>query len=199
MTCDRVDREDLDTRYLAGRLTEAEAEAFESHFFACDRCWGLVHQGVEVRSAGRPAATSKNPRATKWRRWPWIPFAAAAAALLWVTIRPPDEPVAGSDATVRGTEGADSLVVSVELGGFTVGASWSKVTNATSYQVRLFDASGALLWERRISDTAVSIARDSVPGGSSGMLFWQIQALDLIGAAVVRSPLLEVPPDSAKQ
>ncbi|MBM4189071.1 MAG: zf-HC2 domain-containing protein, partial [Gemmatimonadetes bacterium] len=40
LTCDRVDREDLDTRYLAGTLSEADAAAFEAHFFECERCWG---------------------------------------------------------------------------------------------------------------------------------------------------------------
>ena len=201
MTCDRVDREDLDTRYLAGRLGDTEAEAFEAHFFECDRCWGLVHRGVEVRSAGRLAATAKKPpaRTARWRRWSWIPLAAAAAALLWIGTRPTGVPVAGSDATVRGGEGADSLLVSVGSGGSNVEATWSTVADATSYQVRLFDANGALLWERRISDTTVSVARDSLPGRSAGSLYWQIRALDLIGAALVRSALVEVPPDSPKQ
>jgi anti-sigma factor RsiW len=203
MTCERVDREDLDTRYLAAQLTEAEAEAFEAHYFECDRCWELVHRGVEVRSAGRPAATVKvlpaSPR--QWRRWMLVPLAAAAVALLWVATRRTSEPPAGSDTTVRGGAGTDSLLVVVGPAGSNVGATWSGVADAASYQVRLFDASGALLWERRIADTAVSIPRDSIPGISPGSLYWQIQALDLIGAAVARSALIEVPPlpDSTKQ
>ena len=204
MTCDRVDQEGLDTRYLAGKLGEAEAEAFEAHYFECDRCWALVHRGVEVRAAGRPTATARNPpiRAIPWRKWAWVPLAAAAAAVLWLGIRTtPVVPRPGSDSTTRGTEGG-TMSVRVISGGAELKAAWPKVTSATDYQVRLFDPSGALLWERRIPDTAVSVARDSLPGGQRGgggaILYWQVQALDPTGAAVARSALVEIAPGSPR-
>lgn len=196
LTCDRVDREDLDTRYLAGTLSEADAAAFEAHFFECERCWGLVRQGTEIRSAGPPASGPALARAPAWRRWRWAlaPLAAAAALLVWVTTRPPVATDPGSDSQVRGA--GDSLNVATGTTGRVLVAAWSRVAEAASYQVRLFSADGALVWERRATDTSVSVPRDSIPGAPSGALFWQVQALDLIGAPLVRSPLVEVPRDS---
>jgi anti-sigma factor RsiW len=194
VTCDRVDRDDLDTRYLAGTLDPDLAEAFEAHCFACDRCWGLVRRGAEVRSAGRAALEAKAP-ARAWRRpWRWAPLAAAAALALWIGTRPREEPAVGPSATVRGS--ADSLLVSAASGGGVLRATWSKVADAASYQVRLFTGAGDLAWERRVTDTVLSIARDSIPGSPSGPLFWQVQALDLVGAPLARSALVTVPVDS---
>ncbi|MFN0181201.1 MAG: zf-HC2 domain-containing protein [Gemmatimonadales bacterium] len=196
LTCDRVDREDLDTRYLAGTLGEADAAAFEAHFFECERCWRLVRHGAEIRSAG-PEASSPAARSgpARWRwRWAVVPLAAAAALLVWVTARAPVATDPGSDSPVRGT--GDSLNVATATTGGVLVAAWSRVAEAASYQVRLFSADGALVWERRATDTSVSVPRDSIPGTTSGGLFWQVQALDLIGAPLVRSPLVEVPRDS---
>lgn len=49
-TCPIADT-DTDVRYLAGSLTDAEAEAFEEHYFGCDTCWKAVQRGAEIRSA----------------------------------------------------------------------------------------------------------------------------------------------------
>jgi hypothetical protein len=194
ITCDQVDRDGLDARYLAGTLDPALAEAFEAHYFACDRCWALVQRGAEVRSVGRVALEAK-PLARGWRRpLAWAPLAAAAALAVWVGTRPRDEPAAGPSATVRGT--ADSLLVSAATGGGVLRAAWSKVADAASYQVRLFTGTGDLVWEQRVTDTLLSIARDSIPGSPTGPLFWQVQALDLVGAPVARSALVTVPVDS---
>lgn len=202
ITCDRVDREDLDTRYLAGSLNEELAEAFEAHYFGCDRCWALVHQGVEVRSAGPlPSVVKSVPKKpARLARWAWTPLAAAAAILVvWVGTREgrvtPDEEAGGGGMTLRGT--ADSLSVSAASARGVLTATWTSVTNASNYQVRLFTANGDVLWDRRVNDTTLTMARDSIPGASTGALFWQVQALDLAGATLTRSTLIEVPPDAA--
>lgn len=197
ITCDRVDREDLDTRYLAGTLGEELAEAFEAHYFECDRCWGLVHGGAEVRSAGPVPSVMKSvpQRSRRWSRLAWAPLAAAAALVIWVGTRSPDIGMGGEGTALRGT--GDSLSVSAASTGGLLEATWSSVTNASSYHVRLFTANGDLLWDRRLTDTTFMMARDSIPGAAAGGLFWQVQAFDLVGAALARSSLIEVPPDSA--
>ncbi|MGE0552090.1 MAG: zf-HC2 domain-containing protein [Gemmatimonadales bacterium] len=191
ITCDRVDALELDTRYLAGTLTDEEAEAFEAHYFGCDRCWGLVRQGSEIRAAGADAVAgpARAAGARRWTRWSWIPLAAAAAALLWVATGDRGGIATDPGDTVRGD--GDSLMVRSESDPAGIAAAWRAVPAASTYLVRLFEADGTLRWERRLKDTTVSIARDSLPG-ASGALFWQVQALDPVGATLVRSALIEV-------
>ena len=38
MDCTRVDDSDRVALYLSGKLSEADAEAFELHYLGCDRC-----------------------------------------------------------------------------------------------------------------------------------------------------------------
>jgi len=197
ITCDLVDREEMDTRYLAGTLDEERAEAFEAHYFGCDRCWNLVHRGVEVRSTGPdPSIAKAVPKRVTRRSWmTWAPLAAAAAiAIVWVGTRVPTAGTGGGEV-LRGD--ADSLSVAAASTNGVSRASWSRVTDASSYQVRLFTATGDVLWERRVTDTTLTIMRDSIPGSRAGVLFWQVQALDPAGAALARSALIEVPSDSS--
>ena len=49
--CQYVEEHDLVSAYLGGRLSEQEAEAFERHYFGCERCWGEVKAGEEIRAA----------------------------------------------------------------------------------------------------------------------------------------------------
>jgi len=39
MDCDRIRREHIADEYRAGRLSPEDAEAYEVHYFACDRCF----------------------------------------------------------------------------------------------------------------------------------------------------------------
>lgn len=197
ITCERVDREELDTRYLRGELAEADALAFEQHYFECDRCWRLVQKGVEVRAAGREAGAAATPArgaagraAIRWRRWSWIPVAAAAAlAVIFVRGgREPELPAPGAD--VR--SGPSGLSVTATLDAVSFGATWSRVADATSYEVVLYDTSGVVLWQRRLADTSITTPLDSIPGASREPLLGQVRALDLMGATIARSPLVDV-------
>lgn len=51
-----VERLDLVDRYIAGRLDPAECEAFEDHFFSCDRCFADVRDVDRLKRAIRRAA-----------------------------------------------------------------------------------------------------------------------------------------------
>ena len=84
LTCERVDDEHLDARYAAGTLDEAEADAFEAHYFGCARCWYRVQRAVELRdglAAVEPVPRSARPSVTR-RWWPLGAAAAIAAGVL---------------------------------------------------------------------------------------------------------------------
>jgi hypothetical protein len=51
VTCREVHDEGLDALYLAGRMNEAETQAFEQHCFRCSICWSLVTSGAGIRAA----------------------------------------------------------------------------------------------------------------------------------------------------
>jgi hypothetical protein len=179
ITCELVDQRDLDTRYLAGRLDEAEAEAFEAHYFGCDRCWGLVRQGQAVKAALAPPVVSA-PRAlpATRRSTPWLALAASLAVLagglqLWRVIGGRQRP----EDTVRGP--SDSLQLVVEFRGDTLLASWSRLPGATTYRTRFYSEDGVVLLERESAETSLVL-----PPGAQGRLvretslLMQVQALD---------------------
>lgn len=205
LTCARVSDEDLDVRYLAGTLPEDEAQAFEAHFFGCDRCWATVQRGLEVRAA-EATATAHGPassaravtppddaiaRGTRRARRTsslvrrWIPLAAAAALVIVAVSRWPT----GGDDAERGVAAlrgeGDSLLVRPDVRGANLFAAWSPVAGADLYRARLFARDGALVWAMETSDTIVSVARDSLRGAATA--YWDVQALDRLRAVIARS------------
>jgi hypothetical protein len=226
MTCDEVDDANLDVRYVAGSLAPADAEAFEEHYFGCERCWALVQQGLALRAAAIDGVSSSAsgvdvpaakappdaPRVVplaggrfesrrSYGRPAWRAGALAAAALLVAVSIARFVPRARQDAadTERGAQlslpvtasrpSADSLV-----------ASWPRVAGAVRYRVRMFSASGALLAEGQSGDTtAVQLAsrlrkaNDQRTPRGPARLFWNVEALDVRGTVIAKSPLTPVP------
>ena len=186
ITCDLVDQGELDRRYVEGRLAEAEAAAFEEHFFGCDRCWQLVKGGTGVRAALRPErARLVGSRA----RWKPLAFAAAIGIVALGIWR-----FAGPGQTtepdgIRGT--GDSLAV---RSGFSAGAwhlAWPAFAQATSYRVRLSAPDGRLLYSRETGDTTLDVAADSLPpAGEYPLLYLDVQAFDELRQPLARSPLI---------
>ena len=82
-------------RYFLGELTDAEAEAFEAHYFECPGCAEYVVEEQMLFDAGRAVAREQKPEpvpapvavpaarplpaAWRWRQW--VPAAAAAMLL----------------------------------------------------------------------------------------------------------------------
>ena len=99
LDCQYVEENDLVSSYLGGRLSEEEAEAFERHYFGCERCWAEVKAGQEIRAAlkgGRATAAEARPsnvRQGPWKNWRLPAIAAALGAA-----------VAGSVLVVRGAD-----------------------------------------------------------------------------------------------
>ncbi|MEK6597763.1 MAG: zf-HC2 domain-containing protein [Gemmatimonadota bacterium] len=191
MTCELVDQTELDRRYLEGRLTDAEANAFEEHYLGCDRCWGLVKGGAGVRAAlhGGGATLASRPR-----RW-WRPLAIAAGLGIvtfgtWQAVTPRD---AAKPDAIRGA--GDSLAVQ---SGFSAGAwhiGWPADSAVAWYRVRLFAADGRLLFTREVTDTSLNISATSLSATdrlAPGYL--EVEGFDLMRRPVTRSPLLPLNP-----
>lgn len=190
MTCALVDQNELDTRYLAGRLSEAEAAAFEEHYFACDRCWELVKGGAGVRAALAQAGPARRVSPRAW----WKPVALAAGlgiAVLGTWRAVTTREVPDRDA-VRGA--GDSLAVRSEVSAGVWRAAWPTVSGAASYRVRFFAGDGQLLSSRELTDTSLGIPADSLSAiGQGAPLYLDVQGFDQLRRPVARSPLIPLP------
>ncbi len=88
MDCGRFAMDDAAERYLLGRLTEAEVEEFESHYFQCDECFATVEAlraakvQLEMEQESVPRIAER-PRPTV--RW-WLALSAAVVATLAVVV-----------------------------------------------------------------------------------------------------------------
>ena len=89
MDCARVDREEIAERYLLRRLSDQDRDAFEAHYFECERCFGDVRSlealGEELGATGQ-RVPDRRRLAARWA--PAVGVAAAvvliASALVWL-------------------------------------------------------------------------------------------------------------------
>jgi CHAT domain-containing protein len=84
LDCTLVDEQDLVSRYIGRKLSPEEAETFEEHYFGCERCWGEVKTGAEVRAAvpdERATVPASHGTVVKgpWRTIALLAVAAAVA------------------------------------------------------------------------------------------------------------------------
>lgn len=182
---------DIEARYLSGRLSEEEAEAFEAHYFACDRCFSLVQRGVDLRAA---AALPVGTRAHRRARW-WPSLAAAAvlivAAGLW-RVRPGHVPsTAFPNVAESGVlRGASSMLgIHASASTSAVLVTWASREGASTYRVRLLGDDGSLLSERELTDTSARLALPLHEGERPGSVYVEVQALgplrDVIAASSI--------------
>lgn len=192
-TCPITDT-DTDVRYLAGSLTDVEAEAFEEHYFGCDTCWKAVQRGAEIRAAlsqssggveGEKTELPASRQSIARRQW-WPALAAAAAILvavgLWkfpITTVPngatPNEAGRTAEPT-RGT--AEALAISTAASGQTLTASWPSTPEARAYRVRLIAEDGRLLLERELADTSIVVPLDAISTSKpEGTIYWKVEGL----------------------
>jgi hypothetical protein len=209
ITCTRVEEEDLDARYLAGTLSEEEAEAFEEHYFGCDRCWSTVQLGLDVRAASgarterkgeAPALTvargaTDRPAPLARRRWWPLAMAASIAVLAVGVWQWGDRPTVGPTGdALRGP--ADSIHAVATVRGRTLLIGWQRTPSADRYGVRLQKADATIVVERIVGDTSFAIPRDSLSGvADRERVFWEVRALDALRRTIARSRLLptEIP------
>ncbi len=194
LTCAQVDEADLDLRYLTGKLSAQEADAFEDHLATCERCWALAEQGANVRAAQLPDGTAEPARSVRTLPRPYLRWAvmALAAGLAVVALgvwqlgpkAPADE--------LRGD--ADTLLVRLAPVTSALQVTWSPVDEASRYRVRLHRPDGGLLLEHETGDTSFAVPRDSLRLDSRETgLFWLVEALSPTGAVLARSGLVPQP------
>ena len=182
---------DIEARYLSGRLSEEEAEAFEAHYFACDRCFALVQRGAEIR-----ATESSSPSVSARRRRAWWPSLATAAGLIlaagiWRTLpneAPHSPAAAASDSNVLRGAGT-TVALRATASDSTLFATWSPVERASSYRVRLLGEDGSLLTEHEVSDTNARLAVPLRDGRRAAPVYVQVQALGPLHEIVAASPI----------
>ncbi len=94
LNCEEVEEKQVIRRYLAEGLTPKESEAFERHYFQCDRCFSelqLQHAlAVELAGSGVSLPEVAHPPDLERRAWlvnPWV-WGLAAAAVLALLILP---------------------------------------------------------------------------------------------------------------
>jgi anti-sigma factor RsiW len=197
LDCTRVQEGEYERLYVQGKLSDPDAEAFEAHYFACDRCWAAVQQALELQAAfespaaygagsaagavrmvppasersprhDAPGATFLRPRAPRWS-WNrrWTP--ALAAAVLVLAVGTWQMARRAGDVTVQETErgAARDLRVRPVASTAAIGAAWSPVPGADRYHVQLFAADGTELADRELADTSVSIPRGAISASST--------------------------------
>lgn len=83
--CQRVEQKEMIEQYLAGKLAEAEAEAFEQHYLGCQSCFEELqfHHAAAIELRNKH---STSPQRVAMPRAVWRPWALAAAALLLLTL-----------------------------------------------------------------------------------------------------------------
>jgi hypothetical protein len=179
--CRYSDDDDVLRQYVAGRLSQAEAEEFEQHMFECEQCAEEVERAMELRAVMRQPQT----------RRVYVPLAAAAivaavALSLW-QVRPRETPLA--PPPLRGASAREiSASGSVEKGVFT--ASWKPVRDARSYRVQVFDSIGEPVTWTETSKTTFSASIGPTPRGEPR--YWKVQALDDDRVVIASSELLKI-------
>ncbi len=203
-TCPYGPESDVDARYLAGALSAEESEAFEEHYFRCDRCFAAVRRGAEIRAAlsaassETPADVGSRPSVPRGRRSfsSWR-SALAAAGLLVVAFGV--RQVAGRQQATKGATAPAAVdaprgvvtpfTLTSHATSTVLAAAWSPLAKARSYRVRLLATDGSLLFERETSDTAVMLSRDLVSDRTP--VYWEVQGLDALRSVVATSPVVQ--------
>lgn len=172
--------------YLAGRLSEADASAFEEHSFACDRCFDELQRATELKAAEPAPAPPRRTRAISWQ-----PLALAAAVVLGVGIwlaRPVIDAPPGPVYRDGGDAAATVLPLTVARGGERVTLSWEPLEDADVYEVRVFDEAGNPVFEKQTAAPALEIsAAEWRSDAGTGPFYAQVIALDELRQTIARS------------
>jgi Putative zinc-finger len=197
---------DIDARYLAGALSAVESEAFEEHYFACDRCFGAVQRGAEIRAAMSLGTSEVSPEAEprvipierSVRRFStWRPAMAAAALVIFalgirqvIARRPLTGRTAGLPSpSIDAPRGArPPFTLTSHATSAVLVAAWSPPPGARSYRVRLLAIDGSLLFERETADTSVMLSSELIRDGTP--VYWEVQALDALRSVVATTPVV---------
>lgn len=196
--CARAEEKDSLARYLGGRLSEADAKAFEAHYFGCERCWAEVNAAAEIREAKGFDVFSTPPTVTRGaRRDVWTLLAAAAAvAVMVLGLRQLSEisEVSRPGTVLRGSH-LEPLSLTIRPGSsgeFVL--QWSARPEAQVYVVEIFGPDGATVWEKETSETTATVEAGALPTSRPGIsLYATVEALDGTRQPVARSQRIRLP------
>ena len=84
MNCKEVEKRDISDLYLLHRLTEAERDEFEKHYFDCDSCFAQLQAGLMVQAElqREPLARVQAGGAILRRIWAFTPALVTTALLI---------------------------------------------------------------------------------------------------------------------
>jgi hypothetical protein len=186
LTCEEVTEKGLVERYLAGKLSEAETEAFETHYLTCTRCRTELRLGAGIRELLpelRTATESVDIRGRQ-KSGPWFRrnarigavAGAVAAILIGVILVEPAgrEPLPHREGvpetpTAPGVEAPRGEVGTVEE------FRWTAVPGADLYRVILYDDTGEVLWQAETPASSLA-PPDTVRIGPGALYLWQVDA-----------------------
>jgi len=204
--------------YLMGKLSQAESDAFEDHYFNCPSCFQKTYARNElvdvIKYRGASIFAPEEERAPAvetakvpiWKKItaflsprPWVAVAAAAAVLLVVIVgvvprSNPSAPVfsAIEDATVRGAS-IETIAPAGAQAKAPAGFSWKAVAGAAEYGVSLFKGS-ELIWSATTAGADVRIALPDglAKGFETGAVYaWQVKAYSAQGTMLSASARTE--------
>jgi hypothetical protein len=184
--------------YLAGRLGDERAEAFERHALACDACRERLEVAAAVRAvagleeralAGADAAIPSTPAGRRRQPWPRFARLAAAAALviaagslLWLRDRGPAQTERTTE-TVRGLERRLALELRGDSERFEL--AWPRVPAAASYLVEVLDDAGEPVVSREVRALRTEISRAEIAARAGRTV--RVTALDGVGQELLAS------------
>ena len=180
-------------RYLAGTLSESETDAFEEHFFACDRCLSEVRLGLEIKAVASSGTRASAAPAS--RRIPWRPLAIAAALAVtflgaWQLQR---SRVPAVDGVTRG-EDARELAVQARSRADGVDVSWTPVPRADVYRVEISTGEGKLVLKRDVPGTSVPVGKAELGAAAGDTLYVRVTALDGLRQEIAASSPIPIVP-----
>jgi Putative zinc-finger len=191
--CRRADGIDLAALYLAGRLPEDDAEAFEAHYLGCERCASALREAGEIRAAlGQSVLAPESVPSRSvggWRDIGTLLAAAATVAAFFFGMRQvaEREPVV-HDGVLRSAS-AESVNLSIASGpDGTVVLAWPAHARAHSYRFEIVRSDGVPVLKSETGDRRVVLAvSDLPPRPESVTLLARVEALDALGQVVAAS------------
>jgi anti-sigma factor RsiW len=187
--CPYASEDELPARYARGELDEARAEAFEEHFFACERCWSELRRALELRSAFSPqraVASRRRARSGAYLAAAAVLALAVTGGLLFVR-RMPSEPVFRAPGT--------AFVPDVRATAEGVTAVWPAYPRAASYVVEVHGAEGVRVLRQETTETRAEIASGALPAAEGRPFYLSIRALGPHGDVLASSePVRLTPP-----
>jgi len=200
LNCGWVDDRDLVGLYLAGRLSEPDAERFEEHVMGCSACAAELGRGADLRRAfGARLFTQPEhvPARTGFDFWT-LAAAAAAVAVMAVGIAQVSGRVghAPQPEVVRGGVARAFDFTAAAAGNGEVVVTWRRVPGASTYRIEIIRSDGEPVLTSETTDDRVEINVGALPPRPSGAsLLARVEGRNALGQVIAETPFQGLPID----